>query len=294
MDIFINGTRIDFTLEDEITVTDVIESLQENIKKDNGVISSIYIGDNCYSIGDEELSKYKIGDVKELKIEASTKEELAAMLLEECKKILTKIPDDIRENAFKHTSEIRKLFSWITETIETINSLALFSMIEAKLLISTVKQIDDYMDSSFKESSKTGPLSDIITNLISYIEAIQLKMSSDFTVTRESLLGSINEGFELLPEISASFQVGKDSDALAKINKIIGILELCGIYLRKNIDSFSDNDKNNIENLYNDINILLGKIAGAFENGDIVLLGDLLEYELPGKLADYKHIILGE
>ena len=164
----------------------------------------------------------------------------------------------------------------------------------AKLMVSTVQQIVDYLNSEQRDPSKIGSLSGILQSLVQYLEAMELKISSNFAVTEKDVRDAISSTVELLPEISESFQTGKDREALEKINRIVSVLELCCIYIKKNFASFSESQRDEIDGLYEEINSLLTQIVSAFENGDVVLLGDLLEYELPGKFEIYKNIILGD
>ncbi len=288
----LNGEVLDVTLENEKTALDVVDSLSRELNKKEIIMTSISINNTQYNVEDKKMKDIKISQIDEINIEASTKDELVGSLLEECRKVLMNIASDIKKNEFAHVKEFNELFLWIKETIETINRLSLFNLVEVKLLISTIDQLTAYLNSKEKDDSKIGSIISILESLIKYIDAIHLKISTNFSITSGELMDAIQESILILPEISEAFQVGHDKDAYDKINKIISILEICCIYLRKNISSFSADEKDEIEGLYEEINSLLTQIVEAFENGDAVLLGDLLEYELPEKLENYKRIIL--
>ncbi len=294
MIIKVNGEMLDVTLENEKTAYDIIDSLILELNKREMVISSIKINEHYYTLEDEELKSFFIEDISEINVEVSKKEELVMSLLEECKNMLHNISNDLKKNGYTHVKEFNELFQWITETIQSINKISLFNMMEVRLISSTIDQILEYLNNDEKNLNKIESLSAVLESLVKYLEAIELKINTNFTVTKEQILEAINGCIEVLPEISEAFQMGKDKDALSKINTVISVLELCCIYLRKNLYSFSEIEHDEIDNLYNEINALLTQIVEAFENGDIVLLGDLLEYELPEKLENYKGIILGE
>lgn len=292
MDIYINGEKISAMLESEKTAFDVVESFSVLLNKDDIVVTSAEVDGTTFYMGDPKLNQINVSDVGQIRIEALKKEDLISDLLDECKRILINISHDLKENAFDHTKEFIELFHWIIETIQTINKLSFFNMVEVKLLTSTISQIMDYLKSNERENAKIESLAGIIESMIGYLEAIQLKISSNFSISSQELVESIDGSLTLLPEISEAFQVGKDKEAFDKINRIIHMLELCCIYLRKNLSSLTSNEKDEIDNLYEEINSLLTQIVEAFENGDAVLLGDLLEYELPDKLENYKSILL--
>ncbi len=292
MTVMLNGETLDVTFENEKTVFDVVESLSKELNKKEIIITSINLDNKNYNIDDDELNKIYIEKIKSMDVEASTKEELVETLLEECKKVLGNIAADIRENSFTHAGEFSELLAWVKETLETINRLAFFNLAEAKLITSTIDQIKTFSDNEDRDKTRYGSIVSIIESLIKYIDALRFKFSANYSISREEILEAVGESLTILPEISEAFQMGKDREAFDKINKIISVLEICSVYLRKNYDKFSDMEKTDIGNLYEDINVLLTRIVEAFENSDAVLLGDLLEYELPEKLESYKRIIL--
>ena len=240
----------------------------------------------------ELLAGIPAHSIKTIALTALKKDELISNLLGECKRLLGNISKDLKLNAYRNAAQYQDLFTWISETIQTINKLAYFQLVEVKLLLSTIRQIQEYLKSDEKDAGKTVSLAGVIESMMSYLDAIQLKILTDFSVSAEELSQAIDDSEALLPEIAEAFQIGRDKDAFEKINKIINILELCCIYLRKNLAAFSESERLEIDNLYEEINSLLTQIVDAFESGDAVMLGDLLEYELPGKLENYKNIVL--
>ncbi|GEM_PF-1296511 len=292
MVILLNGEKLDVTLENEKSVSDIIESLTNELNKREIVITSITVDDKKYDIGEKELKGLSIEKINVLEVEASKKEELVETLLEECKKVLGNISNEIRKNSFKHAKEISELLSWVKETLETINRLSFFDLTEARLITSTIDQIISYTEDKNRDINRYGSIISIIDSLTKYIDAVRLKFSTNYSISRDEILEAVSESVTILPEISEAFQMGRDREAFDKINRIISVLEICSVYLKKNFINFSDVEKDDIGKLYEGINILLTQIVEAFENSDAVLLGDLLEYELPDKLEKYKRIIL--
>jgi hypothetical protein len=292
MVIKVNGELLDAVLENEKTAFEVVESVYKEFKSNEAIVSSIAVDGRFYSLEDKELKDILVASIQEISLEIATKEEVIVSLLEESKQMLKNISVDLRKNGYAHINEIGELFKWITETIQSINQLSVFDMVESKLMVSSIRQISEYLKSSDKDIDKIDSLASIIESLIKYLNAIELKITTNFTVSKEELKNAIAEAGAILPEISEAFQTGKDKEAFEKINTIIGVLELCCIHLKKNVKSFSESDQDEIEVLYEEINTLLTQVVEAFENGDVVLLGDLLEYELPEKLEKYRDIIL--
>jgi len=292
MVLYINEEKVDIVIEFEKNAYEVIQSLAGFLAGESLVISSVEINGNTYSLDDSALKNYEINDSLVINIDAQTRQELVESLLRESKTILNNIVNDIKINSFANSGKFVDLFLWIIETVDLINKNSLFKLVEVRLITSTIQQLIDYLKSDARDENKSESMIGIILNLVEYIEAIELKTSTDFTINKSDLEKAIDEAQELLPDISADFQVGKDKEALNKINKIISVLEFCCLYLKKNLQIFNRNEQDDIDDLYNSMNSMLGEIVEAFENGDVVLIGDLLEYELPEKLEIYKNIIL--
>lgn len=292
MQLTVNEEVVDITLENEQTAYDIISSFSKQIGEDM-LISSIRINDRYYSPEDQEkLETILLDGIDQINIEVGTQDEISINLLQESSRILRSVAEDLKQNGFSHEEEIFKVLDWVLETVQTVGKISILSLSEVKLVDSTLQQLLDYLKEPEKETSKIPAITQILLNLIQYIESIQLKISNGFSLSREELSQAIQNTLKILPEIAESFQIGKDSDALEKIHIVINLIESCSLYIKKNPDSFSKEKEEEIEHLYEEFNSLLEEILEAFQNGDFILIGDLMEYELPDKLENYQSIIL--
>lgn len=292
MELKLNGQKINFSLQNEKSVHDFLDSLSVILAQDNLVIASAEVDGKSYAVGDEPLKDIQIDNTGLLSVEAMTREDLVNSLLGETKRLLQNIAADLKTNGFSNAARYLDLFNWVHDTVELINRHSVFNMVEAKLILSTIRQIRDYLQSDTRDDSKSVSMAAIVASLVEYIEAIEIKMSNNFTIKRDDLKNAIEEGLNLLPEISSDFQLGKDKDALSKINRVISVIEFSCLYLKKNRAELTAEQKEDVDDLYEEMNSLLSEVVEAFENGDVVLIGDLLEYELPEKLEKYRSIVL--
>lgn len=293
MEFRINGEISDVKLTDERTAMDIVQSFSKHLK--NGLqIYTLSINDRFYSPDNHELNQISVEDISTINIEVATKEEIAISLLQEAKNVILTIADDLKKNGFAHSKEFSELFDWINDTLNAINQVIAFNLSEIKLVTSTIHQIETYLESEERNESKIDSIINILENLIQYFDSIQLKIDSGYKIEKNELEQAITNGLEILPEISEAFQIGNDKEALTKIHTIINLLESCSIYLKQNLNLLIEQKGDEIDQMYNDLNGLLADIVDAFQNGDFVLIGDLLEYELSEKLESYKNIILGE
>lgn len=289
MEFKINGEVCDIQLEGEKNAADIIDSFSKQLES-GVVIASLSINGKYYSPDNPDLKDISADSIRTIEVEAGTQEDIALSLLEESKLILINIADDLQKNGFDHVTQFNELFAWIMETLNAVNKVALFELAESRLLISTLTQVRDYVNSSERDPAKVESLGSILRNLIQYIDSIQIKLQKGFDISKRELLEMIDHGSNLLPEIAESFQLGHDQKAFEGIHTIINLLENCSVYFRSRLPEFKNNDLK-VSDLYEDLNALLGEIVEAFEKADFVLIGDLMEYELPEKLDELAKVL---
>ncbi len=291
MNFFINGEPADIQLTTEKTIADVISSFSQEMEK-GLMISSLEIDGTYYASDNTELEQLRVETVTTIHIEIATQEEVSISLLQESKVMLQKVAEDLRQNGFAHAREFGDIFNWIMDTITTINQVSVFPLAEAKLVISTIKQVWEYLNSPERDEAKMDNLASIISNLMLYLDSIQVKISSHFEIGKKDLIEMIETGETVLPQIAEAFQLGRDQEALTMVHTVINVIENCSLFLKRVLPSMAESKRDDIQDLYNELNSLLGEMVEAFENGDFVLIGDLMEYELPDKLRNYKEQVL--
>jgi len=292
MVIKINNEIIDAKIENEKNAFDVLYEIARFLKKDNMVITNIRINNEDYNLEDEKLKNIEIDKITEINVEASSVNELIENLLLESIKILQNIIRDIKINGLVHYNEFIELFNWMMETLEVIKEQSIFYIKEIKVSINSINKLIEFFDSNKDNEKQINYVIDVINGLITYIEIVRQKYLSNINVNKDELKILINEVLNFLPQISELFQSGKDNEAYNKINKTINVLENCCFYLRNNLNSFEQNKKNQIKELYQELNVILSDLLEAFENDDIVLIGDIMEYELGDKLKKYIETVL--
>ena len=292
MEFFINGEKADIELTDENNAAEIVKSMETQLEK-GLIIASLSINNRYYSPESPELEAITVDKIENVSMEIATAEEVSFNLINEARTMLDKVINDMRENGFDHVRELNEIFDWVVEAIHIINKTAAYDMAEAHIVISTITQVKDYINNPERQEEKIQALASILGNITQYLESIQIKLSSGYQIDPDDLLNSINETEILLPQISESFQVGNDRDALSQVQKVITVLESCGIYLKSILKDFDEEKRADVEESYNGLNSMLGEMLEAFENGDFVLIGDLLEYELPDRLSSYKNIVFG-
>lgn len=291
MELWVNGEPLSIELENEENAFEVVSAAAKAIEGENGVIIGVTVDGKNTAVDDDILKDIPVDSIGKIELDVAQKSEVITSLLEESRQMLTNMANDIRTNGYGHTREFLELLAWVRETASTIGAFSPYELAETRIFSSTIKQLEDYLSSNEKDIEKIGALASIMENLNQYLDAMETKIVNDFSITREALIAQIDELIQILPEISEAFQTGKDREALTRINSVIEVLELCSIYIRRHLSEFSADNREEIENHYEEINQLLTRMVEAFENGDVVLLGDLMEYELPERLERYRQIL---
>jgi hypothetical protein len=95
----------------------------------------------------------------------------------------------------------------------------------------------------------------------------------------------LTEAVGLFEKIAENLQLGKDAEALGDIYHMTEILDEYIVLLRIIQESFEieleelGTEEKNIEDLFRDITGRLKEVSEALEQGDMISVGDVLEYE---------------
>lgn len=81
MDIYIMGNKIDYTIENEKTVKDVIESISEIVNGYGHSITELRVDGKIFQIDDPMLEKIEISEVNNLEIETASFFEISSSLV---------------------------------------------------------------------------------------------------------------------------------------------------------------------------------------------------------------------
>ncbi len=287
MEIMINNTVLDTTLEKEKYLGEVVEAITQWLAESNMNIKEIFQDG-------ENLSMDQTGTWWNRNISEITKLDIVALT-----------------NFEKYTEDLQIVYQYITMLGKAVQSQNF--PLAADLIIDS-KIIGETLDYFFPKRGHKGEYSSKLEKLIekSSIRKAQespenLELVEFLTKTAFLLQQRINEVTDpvgmlqassqtlsdLIPEISnvsVLLQTGKDKQAL---NSVITFVELSEniIRLYSIIKETQAIDLNSItvdgiafNSFYEDFNDILKELADAFESSDTVLIGDLLEYEIVPKI----------
>lgn len=337
MEILINQEKLDFSLENEKNLFDIMKEVNLWMNKEDIMISELKIeGAQVDHNNLEALSGIGIDDVKNVEIATIHKIDYTANILMDLKhyleKYLTALEEDIDGLTNNKSIKIEGL-EWITQITTGICNM--FHLEPSALFYnrSSLGEIISYFHVSTNEISNRLQDNDFfieimqtrikekleILNHIIQVLAFTIPVTYDLSkglIRNTNLLIQLivhyqtllQEFKQVINDISMQLQTGQDFNAFKDLKKLVHILEnpiilltcmkdiwnldYTTIYPFETDETNSNIDKTqNIDDSIKHINDILENIYAALKDNDVVLVSDLLEYEL-GDCFDQLIIIL--
>jgi len=291
LEIRINDTVLDFTLENEKNLGEVIEQIDLWLQGSNLVLTSITFDDKeLLSLPSPEWRDIPVEKVKTLKLAAKPGYEVLAANMETILEFLSLLQKALENHDIKLLEELQEGFSVMTESV--IKHLPGNQQTELALaeLSNLVNSISWEKAEVNKALDLTKQLADTFTGLLTEISN-PVKALNSLTLELEQCISEISD-------VSLLLQTGKDRKAMETIIRFTELNEnLIRVFLnlkknrRQEIEELAI-DGMSLEEFYTELNAILKELVEAFHAQDSVLIGDLLEYEIAPRLESIK--ILGQ
>ncbi len=325
MQILLNKEKLDFTLENETTLLDVILSIENWLEQQNVVISAINVdGLELTPDMQEKLEEFQVSNINNVEIETATHTEFAFQSLNDAGRYIDRFLSEIdkgRENFILNKNEKIDGLNWLADIIFSsanvlqvnissifINHTNLEEVIAFLVLSSEQLEKKKHDDLFFYDYFVTGVRErlDLLKQMLPLIiqHAIFQLNNEDNYLRDDNIIKIIkslkNDVYIMAPtleKISQNFQSGKDLDALIGIKKVSGVLDnlvnsltRIGQLLGLNYKVLQISGRT-IEEINKSLLDVLTQIFNAFQDQDTVLLADLIEYELSDFFELYKGVL---
>lgn len=318
MEIFINGEKIPFELENEKNALDIINAIAEYASKANPqqFITAIYINDIEQSYADEKkLKNFSLNKIEKIEIETKGIYGITILSINQIEKFTDILIDIINSKKWEISfSKILDSLKWMNDGIVQI--ITIFSSEKDKYLFGLGKEFSNHYNKIYnffqtiKEES--FPLAeDVKENALIEIKNIQsiindIKQWLDETYkffdrdlildNINSLINSVDDILPKLANVPILFQTGEDQEAMNIIKNLANILEnSIGLFAIFKEDSKLHLDKYTVkevsfETFFKTMTEHLKDLMSAIENNDSIMIGDLLEYEFIPNIEEIKNI----
>ncbi len=325
MDIVIEGNKLDFELEKENNVLEVVESIEGWLSQKYEVIDELTIdGNSVLPSEKDKLEGALVSETDVVEIKTLNHLEYAIHSLLELQDYLNRFVDRLNEDTKTEMDndkkdEILDGLKWIHGILLNISrilhldmntvfvhNIPLSDIVTQNNVILVELDTYKYNLSVFEEIMETRLKANLIA-IKDYVPKIMNNLVFRYTnpkdLTEEHICGNLEDVMNTIkafipriPDIGTNLQAGKQLEAYMDIKNVLAMMEILVGHLRKLEEllkiKYSDLvvDKINVDQLNKEFNELLLQLSEAFTNNDIVLLGDLLEYELIDKLEIYLRI----
>ena len=323
MEIFVNDDKLEFQIEDEKSLKDVIESLNNWLFKNMKVVDAIIIDGKVYTEEIQGLIDYPVDSTEKLELTVININDLVCNSLMETKNYLKEVhkfidtKEDFTEENIKR---IQSGIHWLINIFTRINNIYDYEKVfssgefsfsgELNSLKNSEEKIHHLCNSKKYKEAGTLIKNDLIMQINNWFNNIDKLIESknvpagSMSATRDKVSEQIYKIIKKIPDMqkliemtAMDIQTGHDNEAMTNLQIIIGTLESITALLQLIKSTFSI-DYNNIKynkepvEIFNkNFNLLLKEMLEGMKIKDTVLMSDLLTYELLPKVEQYTDIL---
>ena len=291
MEIRINDQKIDYTLEHEENLGEVVDGLEACIRKSRMLIISIKMGDrDLVQEPRDQWTSIAIKDVGTLIITARLLQEVQQANLETVYSYLEMLEEEIENGTTQKLDDLLKGHVYMLESLRRIfhagtSAFPAKELEDLRHLIfgSTVEVISAWPP-AIREKAK---------NLLEKVKQIVSERYKELRNPKAELqisLENLEDVSKDIGKISAMLQTGRDQQAMTVIIRFLElsqqILRILSILKEQSAASL-DEEKiggSGAGAFFKSLNTFLRELVEAFNTRDTVLIADLLEYEVAPRL----------
>jgi len=323
MEILVNNEKLEFQLEEEKNLKEVIESLNDWLYKNMKVIDEIILDGKVHTGEIQDLTAHSVDDTDKLELTVIDINDLVRSSLMETKNYLKEIHKFMDSKDDFSDEDIKRILSglhWLINIFTRINNIHNYEKIFASKKFNFKKDLDSLIKSrqeidkcfTAKETSKASKLvkNDLKMHINTWFHNID-KLIESRPVSTDSLssmrdkvseqvyriIKKIPDMQKLIEMTAIDIQTGHENEAMANLQIILGTLESITALLQLIKSTFSLDYKKikfhdePIEEFNKNLTKLLKEMLEGMKIKDTVLMSDLLTYELKPKIELYGEIL---
>ena len=291
MDVYINDNKIEYSLNKEENLSQLINEFSLELDRMNFLISSdLEVDEKKIPLGDQCLKKIKIEDVKNLKFKILSKLENYFNKYDLFYNYLNIIRNSILEFQEKKTESSEKnLKENLSNLIELRCGLNNLFKDDAELDIKILNSLteDDLKNLKLDSKEFLEEFRIEMENAVRLINARMQELSNPEDKFNETINNLINSNkFQEIPILFQSNEISIANKEVFSISlEFSKLLRLC----KYNIWNGKENPS--LEKNMTELKELIKDLSKAFEDNDIILICDLLEYEIKTIIEEISQIL---
>ncbi len=283
MEILVNNEPIQFTLEGEDNLGEVVNQLQAWLFDNRLTISGLVVDGNDLPLyAPERWRTHPLGNVSNLHVTASTYREMKLSTFQTMLQYVMLLHNGIEERRYADLKELLAEYRYIRKSLieligpvrSELGELPLDDLMERSGLLDG-RQIDE-------EQREL---------LLAHLKNLQLlvidRMKEITQPEREAASAAmlLQQTVPEISEVSLLLQTGKDREAMAAVvrfTELLGKVVRIVPYVYESNPGIRDRVTNgrSLSDVTGELNRFLNELVDAFTAQDSVLIGDLLEYEV--------------
>jgi hypothetical protein len=298
LQITINDEKIDYELERERDLFDVLGSLRNWLQSEGFILTGARIDDRDLDLRDENrLRNTPVADVATLHIDAQTAAESAYYDLVAVREFFRVLKNTIVAKNVDAVKKVMETYPDLKGGLDSLleeqgiaspslNAASLHERIVACRLLDTGSASGEPRDRLFGFIEELGTA---IESRMNEIENPRAELASAAAELRESV--------GQLGDVSVMLQTGRDQEAMQAIVRFTDLSSrIIRLYPSLKSPGGIDFttlvvDGTTLPEFYTEFNGILGELIDAFGTEDSVLIGDLLEYEITPRLEKLRSYI---
>lgn len=290
MDLYINESKIDFTLEGEKTLAAVIAALESWLAEQKLLLAELKVNGEEYDQTllkkNASLSLEAINEIRATATDLMGYEEIQVVSLlnyfQRFKQALATMDKQSLESLLEGFTERRERLGILFSDHPQFQADGTTALQLDRLFTGTTYEMIKMWDQAASNQAQA-----LCQEIISELEQRQQEYTR-LAITSQKLfktvMAKLKETVSRLPEVSLLLQTGKDNEAM---QIIISFTEMTQLFFQLAANALSEQaERDQFAALSEELNIHLKEILTAFQQKDYVLIGDLCEYELAPHLTE--------
>ena len=298
MEIVLNEKPIDFKLEKERYLGEVIQGIEQWLSNEHMYITYLDVdGRKLFTVPREEWSEQDIGEIDRVTVACAPISEVRLSSLLNMQNYVGITYNALQTGNGKVLEELEEGYEYLLESIHIIlkNSPSVLMKKAVEHFTLLFPDFNPKRLLTLNETAKTQT-GKALEMLLESINLLILEEKNPLEALKY-MAGRLKNSAEEISEVSILLQTGKDREAMNRLISFSVVLqEFVRIFLVHRTASNLDVKSLSIggtsfEEFYQTLNSFLKELSGAFETGDSVLIGDLLEYEIAPRIEELVDLI---
>jgi hypothetical protein len=307
MEIFVNDHKLDVNLETEKTLGDVFQGVSKWVETNGKYIISCFADGKDF--GAQEMGEMDYVDVKRMDFIIGEEMDVLISSLEELDRYVDTIGNTLVGRDSLTESETRDLAEgiiWVDSIVTSAKKLLKLKL-DAIRPMGKGKNVEEILDHLHKTVTHLESV-EVIDTFLEDLRDLKLfildlrNRTAILDLDKDKLLEIVKEYSENMNSIKSdfvlineNFQSGKDlkaseilTNSISKLNTLLtALISLKNSHPELDLETVKVGDEE-LSGFSKNLNEVLAQIVSALESNDIVLAGDILEYEIPDYLERFQ------